>query len=610
MLNRRFLHGLTGLCFALALTGVTRADVGLTLKAGTLGAGADLTFPLGTEVNLRIGGNYFQYNYNNKYSDVNYNAKLKLGPGLATLDWLPVFRPVPSSGGALINGNELDLTGQLTGGSYNINGDAYTAAQVGVLTGKVALASAAPYAGIGWGNALRKNGHWSVALDLGAAFQGDPKLTYASTGSAAGNPTFQSDPQRRKDQAPSMTRIFFTVLSSGVTRASSYKAFDMEGCAPGSASWHLRLQAMQNLNSLERVALTPDYTVRQMSLLHRIKPGTVSKGSGGIRFPMRFIFRIVLLFAIPLIANCTRAWGQSPFDGIYTATLVGTYQNGATGVISPQNLAVTFQLSGETETPAPNLAGAYGFLYDEGPGSTAADLNYGSGKVYPNNGRINFAIGIYLTTNGTVVAGIAPGNTTLLNNYTYFDDFGAGSGTLSIVWTPTGPTGQPPSQSPAVSAPVITSSNGATGIQLGSFLYQITATNSPTSYSATGTLPQGLSLDPSTGIISGTPAVAGTFTPTIGATNGGGTGTALLTITIAPAVTAPVAPPLQPPISPWKPGAPTTLDPSKPTSPQSGEPVDTGTGAETLVLHSLPPDWFARPRFSNLLQFGSNFYCV
>jgi hypothetical protein len=80
--------------------------------------------------------------------------------------------------------------------------------------------------------------------------------------------------------------------------------------------------------------------------------------------------------------------------------------------------------------------------------------------------------------------------------------------------------------------PLITSRPTASGSIGTSFNYTITATNSPTSYSAPG-LPAGLSVSMSTGLISGTPTTAATSSVTISATNSGGTGSSPLTLTIS-----------------------------------------------------------------------------
>jgi hypothetical protein len=80
--------------------------------------------------------------------------------------------------------------------------------------------------------------------------------------------------------------------------------------------------------------------------------------------------------------------------------------------------------------------------------------------------------------------------------------------------------------------PAITSSSMASGTVGVAFSYQITASNGPTSFNATG-LPAGLSVNTASGLISGTPTAAGSFSVTLSATNSAGTGSATLALSIA-----------------------------------------------------------------------------
>jgi hypothetical protein len=82
-------------------------------------------------------------------------------------------------------------------------------------------------------------------------------------------------------------------------------------------------------------------------------------------------------------------------------------------------------------------------------------------------------------------------------------------------------------------APVISSATTVTAGPGVPFSYQITATNSPTSYGATG-LPAGLTVNNKTGVISGTPTTNGAFIAAINANNAAGSGQADLVLTVDP----------------------------------------------------------------------------
>lgn len=162
------------------------------------------------------------------------------------------------------------------------------------------------------------------------------------------------------------------------------------------------------------------------------------------------------------------------------------------------------------------------------PGSisilTGQPVNYNIISTNPLNevlvyGATNLPAGLSVNTSTGLISGIptvGPGSYAI--TITSTNSGGTGSNTLALAINP--------------QAPVITSPTIATGRVSYSFSYLITATNSPSSFNATG-LPPGLSVNTVTGQIYGTPTVAGTYNVTISATNVTATDSLGLSITIA-----------------------------------------------------------------------------
>lgn len=155
------------------------------------------------------------------------------------------------------------------------------------------------------------------------------------------------------------------------------------------------------------------------------------------------------------------------------------------------------------------------------------------------------------TTSSISVSGLSPAVGTLSvagTSVTYTASSTQYAPTVTFTYQAVGPCASSAASTVTINvaappAPVITSTNTASGTGGQPFSYAIIATNVPTMYSSTA-LPAGLTLNPTTGLISGTPTVTGVFPVTLSATNGSGTGTLPLSITIAlvtPVITSALA---------------------------------------------------------------------
>ena len=228
--------------------------------------------------------------------------------------------------------------------------------------------------------------------------------------------------------------------------------------------------------------------------------------------------------AAPLPAGLSINTATGAISGTPTTVGVTNVLLGATNGIGTGNatLKITIVAAGVapviTNDPL-TAAGTVGTVFGYTITASGSPTSY-SATPLPAGLAINTATGAITGTPTTV------GVTTVVLGAT--NGTGTGNGTLTIT------------VSAAPVAPVITNDPlTADGVVGTVFDFTITASGSPTSYSATP-LPAGLAINTATGAITGTPTTAGVTNVLLGATNGTGTGNATLTITVSAADVAPV----------------------------------------------------------------------
>jgi hypothetical protein len=174
----------SALAGALMVAGAAQAQVGITADLGTTGAGFHVVVPMESNLNGRFGANYFKHDFNKTSNMVDYAVQGKLQTFDVLFDWyLLDASPFHLTGGLVYNGNRANVTGKASQlGQFTLNGHTYTTADVGILAGSVDYRKAAPYLGIGWGNALKGNSRLSFNADLGVFYQGNPNVKLGSWG--------------------------------------------------------------------------------------------------------------------------------------------------------------------------------------------------------------------------------------------------------------------------------------------------------------------------------------------------------------------------------------------------------------------------------------------
>jgi large repetitive protein len=255
----------------------------------------------------------------------------------------------------------------------------------------------------------------------------------------------------------------------------------------------------------------------------------------------------------------------TPYSFTFTATGFPAPTFSITGTL-PSGLSLDSSTGVLSGTPAAGTGGTYNLVVKAtNTVSTATQnvvLTVNEAPAITSADQATFQVGVAGTFTVETTGFPAPTITesgTLAPGLTFTDN---GNGTATIAGTPaagsegiTSVTLTATNQTNAAQqlftieidlAPAITSPAPPAAVVGTAYSFTFTATGFPApTFSITGTLPSGLTLDPSTGALSGTPAgTGGTYNLVVNATNTVSTATqnVLLTVNEAPAITSPAPP--------------------------------------------------------------------
>lgn len=212
---------LAGWCFSLLAPSLLAQGVAISAKVGSTGVGGDLTVGISPYVNVRAGVAGFTHSETRRQQEVEYDADLKLLTEFLVLDLHPAAKGFRISAGAYYNSNKVSAV-STDATTYTINGKVYHASDIGKVDGTVDFdKKIAPYLGIGWGNAVAPGSHWRFAFDLGAFYQGSPKVGLKATPAnpALVPPGFAADleTERQKTEDDLKSYKVYPVLAFGVS---------------------------------------------------------------------------------------------------------------------------------------------------------------------------------------------------------------------------------------------------------------------------------------------------------------------------------------------------------------------------------------------------------
>lgn len=198
--RQRLYASLAG-CALLLLSQSATADSAwaVAVDAGSTGVGAGLVVEVAPSVNVRAAWRGLSVSHDVDAKDNNgmagdemhYEGDLKLRGGHLLLDYHPGAGSFYLSAGGMWNRSEFQAEARcpstnITGCEVGSNPSARVAPGDTIHT-DISFPALAPYAGIGFGNAMGKNSGFAVQLDIGVLLQGKAAVEMSYSGSCSGS---------------------------------------------------------------------------------------------------------------------------------------------------------------------------------------------------------------------------------------------------------------------------------------------------------------------------------------------------------------------------------------------------------------------------------------
>src|SRR3984893_2495160 len=209
-----------------------RIPIGVGVKVSTLGIGGEVAIAVSHRSNVRFGFNAFSYGHSFDKDGVTYKGNLDLRSAQATYDLFLLKGFHVSPGVLFYNGNKVSANASVPGGqTFTLSNTNYVSDPADPITGtgKLTVYKAAPMLLLGIGNLVPRGRHFSASFEIGAAYQGPPRVTLNLSGSACDSTglfcrSISSDPTIQSNIAAEQTKLnksaspykFYPVLSFGV----------------------------------------------------------------------------------------------------------------------------------------------------------------------------------------------------------------------------------------------------------------------------------------------------------------------------------------------------------------------------------------------------------